>query len=263
MKQIIFPHIPKTAGSSFLSSLVEANVPAERVYRYRTNAGVRQMMFDRQARNADFVSAHLPHGLHRFTSRSVAYMTFLRDPIDRAVSWYYWIKDMDRIDLYRRHPLRNYADSVSIKEFYENPVHANTQTRYIAGIAHHAVYPRMRLNGYHEHVLKRAKAHLTSYACFGLLERFEESVGYIMQAFDWQERHLVERQRSTKRRPTVRDIMEIDPRIIDELRRYHQLDLRLYDFANELFERRSRELGFTVPTPPREPASSEALADRA
>jgi len=88
--------------------------------------------------------------------------------VDRAISWYYWIKDLERIDLYRRHPLRNYADSVSIKEFYENRDHSNMQARFVAGSLYNYLYPRINTAWFDSWVLKTAKRNLNQYACIGL-----------------------------------------------------------------------------------------------
>ncbi len=238
--QIIFPHIPKTAGTSFTKGLVAPNVPPGQI----RSGNARRFL--KEGRKAAFFHGHTPHGLARFSTRRSVYVTFLRDPIDRAVSWYYFIKGVKRLDLYRRHPLRNYADSVSIGEFYENPKFANMQTRFIAGIMAHKLYPYARFRAFDRYVLRSARRHLSGYACFGLRERFDESIALMQQTFGWENTRTVAPQKKTKERPSVGDLMDRDPRIVDELRQYHKLDLESYAYASDLFDRRVRRMDETA-----------------
>ena len=246
--QIVFIHIPKTAGSSFLSSLVKANLSSEEIY--SVPGGILSVLRRNElssARKAAFIHGHLPHGIHHLTRKSTQYTTFLRHPIDRAISWYYWIKDLKRTDLFRRHPLRNYADSVSIKEFYENRSHSNEQTRYLSGAMSNSLYKIWRSETLDRWHLKRAKEHLEACTCFGLLEHFDTSIALFQKTFNWNERIDAPRRRKTRNRPTLEEIRDIAPSVITELQDYHQLDLELYDFAKNLFRERLSAAGLTLP----------------
>lgn len=174
------------------------------------------------------------------------YVTFLRHPIERALSWYYFIKGQKRLDLYRRHPLRNYADAVSIVEFYENPIFANMQTRYIAGLITNKLYPHVRSNTFEKYVLRKAKRHLDGYACFGIQERFDESIALIQQTFGWENYRAVSPQKASGNRPTVRELVDYDHRIVDELCQYHELDLEFYAYALNRFDKRANQIDETA-----------------
>lgn len=245
--QLIFIHIPKTAGSSFLSTVLKPNLGSEEIYRVSGGfiGPLKQGELTRM-RQVSLVYGHVPYGIHLLTRQPAQYITFLRNPLDRAISWYYWIKDLERVDLFRRHPLRNYADSVSIKEFYENRTHSNEQTRYLAGPFSkglYALWPFERLDRWH---LKRAKNHLKSCACFGLREYFDTSIDLFQHTFEWPERMNVARRRKTRKRPSLDEIRDIAPSVITELRAHHQLDLELYRFAKELFHDRVRAAGLAL-----------------
>jgi hypothetical protein len=245
--QLIFIHIPKTAGSSFLSTLVKPNVPDDEFY--QVPGGVLDLLKPVErtaARRASFVYGHVPYGIHLYTHQPAQYITFLRHPLDRAVSWYYWIKDLQRIDLFRRHPLRNYADSVSIKEFYENRTHSNEQTRYLSGVLSKKLYsflPSQRLDNW---CLEKAKYHLRDFACFGLVEQFETSMSLFQKTFNWEERIQTPRRRKTRKRPSLDEIRDVAPGTIAKLREHHQLDMELYRFAQDLFSDRVRSAGLTL-----------------
>ena len=81
-----------------------------------------------------FVQGHCPYGLHLLTRKKhIQYINFLRDPVESSDTKLY------------RPPLRDYADSVSLKEFYENKNFQNLQTRFIAGLLQHSLYSKIQL----------------------------------------------------------------------------------------------------------------------
>ena len=239
-RQIIFPHIHRTSGSSFSEVLLKPNISQEDRIRISgpSLSAIKRASFDRDTRSKRLIYGHVPHGLHRFLPKETSYITFLRDPIDRAISWYYWIKSLERTDLFRRHPLRNYADSVSIKEFYANRRHSNMQTRFLAGIFLGGLYPYIDSNTFDDFILSTAKRHLAQYTCFGLQGRFEESISLFKRTFGWTEQKQSLPRRTTSDRPSVDDLREIGGGVLEELRAHHQLDLELHEYAQELFEER-------------------------
>ena len=231
--QIFFIHIEKTAGSSIVKSLIEPNVPNNR--RVGT---VRSYL---KNRSADCAHGHSPHGFHRFTKRPVEYITMLRDPVDRAVSWYYFIKDLVRTDLWRRHPLRDYADSVTLVEFYQNPACSNIQARWMAGLYYHKAYPALHRSAlFQRKLLAVAKSNLDDCIAFGLQSEFDASVRIFQETLGWERYDPVPRQAKTKKRPSVSEIEELNPRVLPALRASHVLDQELYDYAVQRFKERLR-----------------------
>lgn len=229
-RQIFFVHIEKTAGTSLLESLIKPNVDSHQ----RTDASSYV-----KYRNADCVSGHMPHGLHLLSRRPVEYVTMLRDPIDRATSWYYFIKDLDRTDLWKPHPLREYADSVTLAEFYQNPRYSNRQTRFLAGWPYHKAYPAVhRSTIFKKSMLRAAKKHLRDCTAFGIQDRFDDSVSLFQEVFEWDRYEPVPPKKETGDRPTLEEINELNPTVIPELRKSHDLDLELYQYATKLFEER-------------------------
>lgn len=225
---VVFTHVPKTSGTSFRRSLVEPNVGAGETYRW---AGPRRFLADRAAQRA-FVWGHMPLGLHALTSREVAYVCFLRDPIDRAVSYYYFVKDSDPARY--KHPMRDEADALSLTEFYERRKFQNWQTRYLAGLPYHRLYPHLGSARFDRAALRRATDNLVNrYACFGMQERFEESLELFGRRLGWQRRLSVRRQKQTGRRPAL---AELDEATRAALRRANSLDCELYEFAASRFE---------------------------
>ncbi len=227
-KLIIFTHIPKTSGTSFMRTVVEPNILSSSIYRYRR---ISDFIHD-NLKQYTVVAGHVPYGLHHFTNRKVEYITFLRDPIDRAVSFYYFIKAADK-NIYK-HPLRDYADSVTLKEFYENRKFQNQQTRFIAGFFSDRLYPIVSHTTLEKQILKSAINNLkNNYTCFGILEEFEKSNAIFQKKFGWKKTVKVAPQKRTGKRPKI---SELDHETLQSLRQNNSLDLQLYEFACKHFD---------------------------
>ena len=112
------------------------------------------------------------------------YITFFRDPVNRAVSYYYFIKDCDR-KLYL-HPLRYFADSMDLTGFYCNRRLQNMQTHFIAGYFASEMHLRLPWLYTGRRLLAKAKSNLDRhYLAYGLQERFEESLVIFQERLGW------------------------------------------------------------------------------
>lgn len=120
--RLIFIHIPKTAGTSF-GQVIESN--SGEPYRYR---GLRRMLTE-DLSGYSVIQGHMAHGIHRFLSGKAIYVTFLRDPVEQCISYYYfsrsWVGQPD------------YRDAVDydLAGFYRLKHHQNMQTKHIGGYA--------------------------------------------------------------------------------------------------------------------------------
>ena len=214
-----------------MRELVEPNFVPEKMYGYRTlKRFVKDIREDYQ-----FVRGHVPYGLHRFTNRPVRYITFLRDPIDRAISFYYFVQQ-DGDHPSTRHPLCDYAESVSLKEFYQNKAFQNYQTRFISGFLGTKFYNVFGSKLLQSTVLNGAKRNLKEhYECFGLLEERDKSLALFRQMFNWGETQSVPHQKKTRNRPRVNDM---DLETLAALKAGNSLDIELYDYAVRLFHQK-------------------------
>jgi hypothetical protein len=230
---IIFTHIPKTAGSSFYWSLIEPNTPDAVVYRYR---GLRRLLLDR-GYSADVVRGHAPYGVHVFAPRTPAkYITILREPVDRSVSYYYFVKDSGR-----EHPDRADAESLTLTSFFSLRKYQNWQTRYLAGIPFHRLYGSGTGPVLDRVMLRAALTHLVNrYVCFGIQENFESSLALAAHSMQWPERKEMPRLNFTRDRPDVATLTSAE---LQSVRESNALDCELYEQARALFELRCREIG--------------------
>ncbi|HJO12090.1 MAG: sulfotransferase family 2 domain-containing protein [Gammaproteobacteria bacterium] len=86
-EKISFIHIPKTAGTS-LRQLVEAEYPKEkclRIYDPRPEVLASQT---KEIQKARALYGHFYYGIHQQLGVQARYVTFVRNPIDRIISFY-------------------------------------------------------------------------------------------------------------------------------------------------------------------------------
>jgi hypothetical protein len=232
IKPIIFTHIPKTAGSSFKQGVLFTNFKEEEIYLFQ---GLKKLIFSNK-RNYKIFIGHFPYGVHRFIPAEVQYFTFLRQPIERAISHYYWVKQ-SKYPTYV-HPEWELHEKILLKDFFakRNLDRFNThyfrlidnlQTRYIAGLG----------NGFYgnnsKKMLDKAKSNLEKkYKIFGLQERYEDSIQLFMKHF-----HLInyehKLEKNTFKKPSIK---ELDSETYEVLMENHKLDQELYLFGKEIFK---------------------------
>src|SRR5271155_2663578 len=100
---VVFLHIPKTAGTT-LTHILQRSHPARLVCK---STGMPEqldalMEMPAEARAAlSLVTGHFPYGIHRHFARPVTYVTFLRRPVDRVISAYYYALSMPDHYLHR------------------------------------------------------------------------------------------------------------------------------------------------------------------
>lgn len=229
---IVFTHIPKTFGSSFRLGVVRPNMMNEKFYDYRT-----LRKFISEPSDYRFLHGHLPYGIHVLTNQKVKYLTFLRDPIDRAISFFYFVQQgMEKEQT--KHPLSEKAKSLGIKKFYQDKRFQNHQTRFTAGFISHKLYPAIACPSTKKLILERAKNNLLKeYFFFGIFEKHRESIDLVCEKMNWSTVKEIPHHKKTHKRLKVQDL---DEETLQILKDAHDLDLQLYEFAVQNFENQDK-----------------------
>lgn len=223
MTQHIFLHIPKTAGSS-VRTLIQQNYPAEATIGFSGEPGPLDW-YRRSPRTFkekfQLVHGHFPHGMHEGVT-DYTYFTFLRNPIDRHFSDYFFLKR------YEGHPMQEALASgrITLQDWatiHERmPMYRDMSTRIVSGEADVRDPDRMSL--------ERSKYLLaTDFAFVGLAERFDESVLILARRLGWSSVFYLSKNVSANRTPIADDLRAAAASGFSR-------DLELYAFGRELFE---------------------------
>lgn len=227
-KVMIFLHVPKTAGTTF-RRLIEQRYAAEETFSFTDFGDIARFRNLSQLVRDNYrcVQGHLMFGVHEHLSRPATYLTFLREPVDRTVSAYYYILGDPYHNLHDRF-VRNGLSFREIVEHDPELLRDSAQVRLLAGID-------VPFGGVTREHLEVAKANIEQhFPVVGLLERFDESLLLMAQEFGWSTPYY-QRENTTAVRPTV---PELDPETRSAIERHNELDAELWDFARDRLQRR-------------------------
>jgi hypothetical protein len=173
-RALIFIHIPKTAGST-LRPIMDRHYPRHSICKLdflpRDLDAFMQTPADTRSR-IRVLQGHFPYGLHEQLSVPADYLTLIREPVDRIISMYYWIRGNEQ------HVLHRMVRSMSLEDFAGSgfDIATNHQTSLISG-----------LKSDQPGALAVARDHLQNrIAAFGLNERFDESLLLFKKRLGWK-----------------------------------------------------------------------------
>lgn len=239
----IFFHIPKTAGLTLTNLL-------GRHYRNRSlfhteiglTSGVtwesvveRLQESQAQRKRWDFYRGHMRFGLHDYIDGPVRYITFLRDPVKRACSYYYMLYDMGVVEM---PPCQLHDfDWIGLHPSLSHEMD-NGQTRALAKAPLDLPFGECR----REH-LDAAIANLDRHFDFvGLSEQFNLSLLLLNELCGWRWRLFVPRnvRISRSQGATFSSAMK------EKLRQLNALDAELYRYAAQKLETLIQIHGLTL-----------------
>ncbi len=230
---VIFLHIVKTAGTT-LHRIIERQYRPEEMYWIGTEGRdfehLANLSLEEKLR-IRVLRGHLVYGIHELLPSPSVYFTLVRDPVERVISYYYFI---------RRTPGHYAHNSIvshnmTLKEAIVNQVDhllINGQTKVLAG------------GQWHDHCTEEsvevAKRNIQRhFAVAGLVERFDESLLFLKKTFGWGN-VLYTPQNVAKSRPRKQDLL---PETLDVILEANRLDMQLYQYLAERFETQVRQAG--------------------
>jgi hypothetical protein len=201
-KPCYFLHIPKTAGTSLIS-LLTSQFPAEQTCPAQLWSRLLAIPRRDLARYRLFVG-HFYHYFLDYLGRPATAFTFLRDPVERALSHYeHILRDSHH---YLHDKVKQQGSFLAFLHDPQTlPMVANFQTRALGvdldPVKYHARLRESELRdrvlesqlesilppeAEHERLLRRALARLDNLAFVGVVEHFGQSVEQLFDTLGWQ-----------------------------------------------------------------------------
>jgi hypothetical protein len=221
---IIFLHLPKTAGTT-LNRLIEWEYPLSQMYSvdpvlYEWSAARLRRLSPERLRRTRMFKGHMVFGLHEILPQPATYITVMREPVDRVISAFYFMRN------YKLHPLylKFRWNKMTLEDFVRWSRRDNVQSKIIAG----ADYEKPCT----PEICERAKNNLLQhFSVVGLSERFEETLALMKLRFGWK-LNSYSSFNVTRTRPKKRDLPKATLDLIVEK---NPFDIELYEHARTIF----------------------------
>lgn len=222
---VIFLHVPKTAGTT-LNRLIEWEYPVLQMYSvdpvlFTWSSKHLHHLSPRRLESIRMFKGHMLFGLHRTLPQPASYITVLREPVDRVLSAFYFMRT------YKLHPLywKMRREKWTLEDFVHRSPRTNVQCKIIAG----AEYEKPCTEEICATAISNIDQH---FSVVGLSERFEESLALMKLRYGWK-LATYSSFNVTRTRPKKRDLPSSTLDLIMEKNSY---DMALYTYAARRFE---------------------------
>ena len=282
-RNLLFVHIPKTAGTSFKSYL-DCLYYDEELFPEVVHLEYGALEQLDIVRRYKCFYGHCIYDVHRLLPQPIDIVTFLRNPVDRVISTF---EHVERNEEHGGHKILH-QEAGTISEFVcHSAFHvdvANLQTR-VLGMSlseeerqeilsedvtiekKKELWDRFRTMEVTEETLSTAKDRLSSMYHFGITEAFDYSLAMFARKKETQIGGTDVREACAPQTQTVKRRNRYTHRDVDLLKDINKYDIELYDYARRLFDERYEEMRKAEGTGERLPVllprlSEDALGDK-
>jgi hypothetical protein len=235
---IVFLHIPKNSGTT-LDWLIQQQFDKKEILNTHSVARDYAIYYTLKRegkltmpQKTKYMRAHLSY-CPEFFPKNPIYITFLRNPLKRAISLY---KHLVRVANPSRHLDSRLALELDIANYFEQVKTTwNLQTRMIAGYEHEEFDPYREYKGDRRFddpmFLDVALETMEKIKFIGITERFDESIHLLHHIFGWEMKSQIRKQNVAPPSQEL-NITESDK---ERILKFFELDVELYKRGREIF----------------------------
>lgn len=212
MTNCIFIHIPKTGGTTINTAI------SNTYWQDKPNEFYRHILDDKTSNSGDIFDHQTNE---KYRGRDLFMM--VRNPIDRMVSEYFFIKERKEfIDLLKPKPL-NFQEYLECKQ---------TQNYMVGFLKGRRMYDRQLVSegDLNDVISSIEKLDIK----VGIFEHYNDSLAYLSEKLELKLPKELNVKRVTLKRPTVN---ELDVETIELIMRTNSLDFKLYNYCVERFHK--------------------------
>lgn len=239
---LIFLHMYKAGGTSF-RQYIRAQYPiatVKHIEGYIPDLVEWQRESEEERHRIDLLMGHQYYGNHEYLRPHATYITMLREPIDRVLSFYHFVEREPDHYLYDY----GFVKGMSVIEMIEG-----TQCIEIDNVQVRMLNPQPEeppaFGTVSEEMLETACHNLRAISkrgFVGVVERMGECLRLLQHRYGWNPAHITRANVTAKRPP----VDAHDEASLAALREYNRYDMRLYAFAEELLSSEMAEVGERV-----------------
>jgi hypothetical protein len=223
-KNLIFLHLPKNGGTTFISILSRYYSDAETFWITYNKNNVWNLdefvhLSEEERMKIRLLRGHFMFGLHKYLYGDSDYITFLRKPVERTVSFYNYVLRNPDNRLYNDLKNRSLFDFVTQVKDYDI---VNGQIRKLSGL----------VNGNEDEMLDAALENIEKHFSFvGLVEKFDESLIVLASIYNWNRLNYKKENVSTH----GLSVSELDDKTVQAIQELTAGDLKLYEIMEKRF----------------------------
>jgi len=224
----IFLHIEKTAGTS-LVSYIKNSVAEKNFYYTRPELLNDPEVVKNELSKYNALAGHIRYGQIEKNFEDVFKITFLRDPIERILSFYYYAKESPET----KDHITVQSKKLNILDFLDHCQEKNDR-RFVNGMTF-----KLASDCTQQEELASAKKNLETMDCIGIQKYFDESLSILSYKTGWKPVEVVPRTNITKKRSNQN---ELSSEIVEKILELNQDDQLLYEYAISLFEKERKKI---------------------
>lgn len=234
---IVFIHIPKTAGSSFAGTLYKNykggalyEIPGEQLH----DREALQNSLNERLENLQAVTGHSSFYLRidQLLKRECCYVTILREPVDRLVSLYYYLRSISDANPIGKQIVERNMSLVDFAQSRFDLTTDNPMLRMLTGSDTNSI----TWGACTQEMLESAKNNLLHHFDFvGFTDEYSEFLPFVSKQFGWnteEEKLNINADRKS--------LQEVDPETIKLIEELNSFDVELYRYAKSNFSLKTK-----------------------